>query len=96
MILNRITELRMKMDISEKRMSRDIGKASTYLSLSLIHIYFYTSAIATAAFLANQKPNGSAYVIGEAGLINAVYACLLYTSLQRTRPALCPYVVLCL
>lgn len=32
MILNRITELRMKMDISEKRMSRDIGKASTYLS----------------------------------------------------------------
>jgi NagD protein len=34
---------------------------------------FYTSALATAAFLALQKPNGSAYVIGEAGLINALY-----------------------
>jgi NagD protein len=36
--------------------------------------HFYTSALATADFLANQKPGCSAYVIGEPGLINALYA----------------------
>ncbi|NCB02280.1 MAG: TIGR01457 family HAD-type hydrolase, partial [Spirochaetia bacterium] len=35
--------------------------------------HFYTSALATASFLASQIPKGTAYVIGEAGLINALY-----------------------
>jgi NagD protein len=35
--------------------------------------HFYTSALATASFLAVQQPGGSAFVIGEAGLINALY-----------------------
>ena len=35
--------------------------------------HFYTSALATAAFLKNQAPGCSAYVIGEAGLLNALY-----------------------
>ena len=35
--------------------------------------HFYTSALATAAFLKDQKPGCSAYVIGEAGLLNALY-----------------------
>ena len=35
--------------------------------------HFYTSALATAAFVQSQIPNGSAYIIGEAGLINALY-----------------------
>ncbi len=35
--------------------------------------HFYTSALATATFLQSQKPNGSAYIVGEAGLINALY-----------------------
>jgi len=34
---------------------------------------FYTSALATAAFLAAQMPGCSAYVLGEPGLINALY-----------------------
>ncbi len=34
---------------------------------------FYTSALATASFLAHQNPGCSAYVIGEAGIINALY-----------------------
>ena len=34
---------------------------------------FYTSALATAAFLRDQAPGCSAYVIGEAGLLNALY-----------------------
>ena len=35
--------------------------------------HFYTSALATAGFLKQQRPNGSVFVIGEAGLINALY-----------------------
>ncbi len=33
----------------------------------------WTSALATADFLASQKPAGSAYVIGEAGIITALH-----------------------
>ncbi|MCL4136380.1 UNVERIFIED_CONTAM: hypothetical protein GTU68_029386, partial [Idotea baltica] len=33
----------------------------------------YTSAMATANFLARQKPKGTAYVIGEGGLIQSLY-----------------------
>jgi ribonucleotide monophosphatase NagD (HAD superfamily) len=35
--------------------------------------HFYTSALSTAAFLASQRPNGTAYVIGEPGLTSALY-----------------------
>lgn len=35
--------------------------------------HFYTSALATASFLKAQAPGCSAYVIGEAGLLNALY-----------------------
>ena len=35
--------------------------------------HFYTSALATATFLKDQAPGCSAYVIGEAGLFNALY-----------------------
>ena len=34
---------------------------------------FITSAMATAKFLQSQKPNGTAYVIGGAGLVNELY-----------------------
>ena len=34
---------------------------------------FYTAALATASFLASQCPGGSAFVIGDAGLTNAIY-----------------------
>lgn len=33
----------------------------------------FTSALATASFLAEQRPGGTAYVIGEAGLTTAIY-----------------------
>ena len=35
--------------------------------------HFYTSALATAAFLKEQAAGCSAFVIGEAGLLNALY-----------------------
>jgi NagD protein len=33
----------------------------------------WTSALATAQFLADQRPGGSAYVVGEAGLVTALH-----------------------
>jgi len=35
--------------------------------------HYFTSAMATAAFLQSQKPGGTAFVIGEAGLSHALY-----------------------
>ncbi|GAQ83955.1 nitrophenyl phosphatase [Klebsormidium nitens] len=36
--------------------------------------HFYTAALATAAFLSSQRPNGSAYVIGDPGVMSALYS----------------------
>jgi NagD protein len=35
--------------------------------------HFYTSALATADFIASQSPRCTAYVIGQSGLLNALY-----------------------
>lgn len=43
------------------------------MQLDVPEEHFYTSALATAAFLKNQSEGCSAYVIGEAGLLNALY-----------------------
>jgi NagD protein len=46
------------------------------LSRSGLHVpeeSIWTSALATAGFLADQSPGGSAYVIGEAGLTTALH-----------------------
>ena len=40
---------------------------------------FYTSAQATASFLAGQNPNAGVYTVGESGLINALYDAGFYT-----------------
>jgi len=57
---------------SEKTIKELQGKLSR-MGLDVGPEHFYTSALATASFLQSQKPNGSAYIIGEAGLINALY-----------------------
>ena len=43
------------------------------MGLDVSEEHFYTSALATAAFLKEQAPGCSAFVIGEAGLLNALY-----------------------
>jgi NagD protein len=40
------------------------------IDTSIEHVY--TSALATAQFVHKQRPNGTAYVIGEGGLLNAL------------------------
>ena len=43
------------------------------MGLDVSEEHFYTSALATAAFLKEQAPGCSVYAIGEAGLANALY-----------------------
>jgi len=58
---------------SSERTPRELQEKMHRLGIDVDRSNFYTSALATATFLASQKPKGSAYIIGEAGLINALY-----------------------
>lgn len=58
---------------SSERTPKELQEKMARLGIKVDKDKFYTSALATAMFLASQKPRGSAYIIGEAGLINALY-----------------------
>lgn len=58
---------------SSERSQLELKLKMRRLGIELDSTHFYTSALATAGFLSSQVPNGTAYVIGEAGLINALY-----------------------
>ena len=58
---------------SSERSPRELSQKLKRLGLDVDESHFYTSALATASFLSQQKPGGSAFVIGEAGLIQALY-----------------------
>jgi NagD protein len=58
---------------SSEKSPRELKEKLDRLGIQVDATHFYTSALATASFLASQCANGSAYVIGEAGLINALY-----------------------
>jgi len=59
---------------SSERTPKELQEKLKRLGITVGEEHFYTSALATASFLANQKPNGSAYIIGDAGLIHALYS----------------------
>jgi len=56
-----------------QRSPRELREKLQRLGIDAGEEHFMTSALATASFLAGQKPGGRAYVIGEAGLIQALY-----------------------
>jgi NagD protein len=58
---------------SSERTPMELRDKLSRLGVEVDEQVFYTSALATASFMASQKPCGSAYIIGEAGLINALY-----------------------
>ena len=58
---------------SSERSPRELSQKLKRMGLDVDESHFYTSALATASFLSQQKPGGSAFVIGEAGLIQALY-----------------------
>src|SRR5690242_19219459 len=52
---------------------RDLAARLAASGLTIPEEAIWTSALATADFLADQRPHGSAFVIGEAGLTTALH-----------------------
>ena len=52
---------------------RELQQKLARMGLDVSEEHFYTSALATAAFLKTQAPGCSVYALGEAGLFNALY-----------------------
>jgi NagD protein len=61
---------------------RDLAARLEASGLRIPEESIWTSALATADFLQDQRPNGSAFVIGEAGLTTALHA-VGYTMTER-------------
>ncbi len=58
---------------NSQRTRRDVSTRLNRMGIPVEERHIYTCAMATARFLAEQKPNGTAYVIGEGGLLNALH-----------------------
>ncbi|GHU14627.1 haloacid dehalogenase [Spirochaetia bacterium] len=58
---------------SSERSPVELSQKLARLGIEVDPVHFYTSALATASFLAAHCPGGSVYVIGEPGLIQALY-----------------------
>jgi len=71
--LNRENKKFLFLTNSSERAPRELQQKLGRLGLDVDESHFYTSALATAAFVKNQAPGCTAYVIGEAGLLNALY-----------------------
>ncbi|MFG1783081.1 HAD-IIA family hydrolase [Rhodococcus oryzae] len=55
------------------RTPRDLRARLVQTGLDIPEEAIWTSALATATFLGTQRPNGSAYVVGESGLTTALH-----------------------
>lgn len=55
------------------RTPKELQQKLFRMGLDVDEDHFYTSALATAKFISRQHPGCSAYVIGEAGLLNALH-----------------------
>lgn len=58
---------------SSERSPKELRQKLLRMGLDVSEDHFYTSALATAAFIKSQNPSATAYTVGEAGLINALY-----------------------
>ncbi len=59
---------------NSQRTRRDVATKLKRMGFDVEERHIFTCAMATARFLAQQKPGGTAYVIGEGGLLNALHA----------------------
>jgi NagD protein len=59
---------------NSQRTRRDIATKLQRLGFDIEDEHVFTCAMATARFLARQKPSGTAFVIGEGGLLNALHS----------------------
>ena len=58
---------------NSQRTRRDVTAKLARLGIEVEDEHVFTSAEATAQFLARQTPGGTAFVIGEGGLLNALH-----------------------
>ncbi len=58
---------------NSQRTRRDVATKLKRLGIPVEESHVFTCAMATARFLARQLPNGTAFVIGESGLLNALH-----------------------
>jgi NagD protein len=58
---------------NSQRTRRDVATKLVRMGFKVEEKHVFTCAMATARFLARQKPGGTAYVIGEGGLLNALH-----------------------
>jgi NagD protein len=58
---------------NSQRTRRDVATKLQRLGIEVEEEHVFTCAMATARFLARQKPNGTASVIGEGGLLTALH-----------------------
>jgi len=58
---------------NSQRTRRDVTFRLKRLGIQVNASHVFTCAMATARFLAEQKPNGTAFVIGEGGLLTALH-----------------------
>jgi NagD protein len=58
---------------NSQRTRRDVATKLKRLGIDVEDEHVFTCAMATARFLARQKPGGTAFVIGEGGLLTALH-----------------------
>jgi NagD protein len=58
---------------NSRHTGRDIATKLNRIGFNVSEKHIYTSAMATASFLASQKPHGTAYVLGEGGLVLSLH-----------------------
>lgn len=58
---------------NSQRTQRDVMMRLRRMGIDVEDQHIFTCAMATARFLAGQKPHGTAYVIGEGGLLTALH-----------------------
>jgi len=58
---------------NSQRTRRDVATKLARMGIDVDDAHIFTCAMATARFLARQKPGGTAYVIGEGGLLQALH-----------------------
>ncbi len=58
---------------NSQRTCRDVAMKLTRLGINATERDIFTCSMATARFVAQQRPGGSAYVIGEGGLLHALH-----------------------
>jgi NagD protein len=58
---------------NSQRTRRDVSTKLKRMGIDVGEEHIFTCAMATARFLSRQKPRGTAYVIGEGGLLQALH-----------------------